>query len=173
MRKTLPTVKPLIEALQLADLVVRRRFRTERSEIACRRQPRRGERGGAQQWSALTAWVHPGPRTSDSLTGRRAPPPTPPRAGCGRWRPPCCSHRSLEVLGLRILTQGRPHGASHPPTPSIPPHVLTSLHPRFRTTGLHRSRLFGGNIGSPTNPSTPPHRPLYAVAPITTLDIPS
>jgi len=27
MRKTLPTVKPLIEALQLADLLVRRQFR--------------------------------------------------------------------------------------------------------------------------------------------------
>ena len=70
----LPTVKPLIEALQLADLRVRRPFRTERSEIDCHRQPRRGERGGAHQWSVLTAWVHPGPMTSDSLTGRRAPP---------------------------------------------------------------------------------------------------
>ena len=74
MRTTLPTVKPLIEALQLADLTVRRPFRTERSEIDCRRPPRRGERGGAHQWSELAAWVHPGPMTSDSLTGRRAPP---------------------------------------------------------------------------------------------------
>ena len=39
MRTTLPTVKPMIEALQLADLTVRRRFRTERSEIDCAGSP--------------------------------------------------------------------------------------------------------------------------------------
>ena len=61
MRLTLPTVKPLIEALQLADLPVRRQFRVV----------------GAY------CLGHPGPMTSDSLTGRRAPPRRPASCGAG------------------------------------------------------------------------------------------
>ena len=59
MRIASPTVKPLIEALQLADLLS----------------------VDSLDWSVLAAWVHPGPRTSDYLTGRRAPPRHPALSG--------------------------------------------------------------------------------------------
>src|SRR4051812_20017618 len=78
MRKTLPTVKPLIEALQLADVPVRRRFRVVG---ACPSLgPSRTEDLGLPDWAQS-----------------RAAPCRLVRLRCTQV-PPCCSHRSLEVL---------------------------------------------------------------------------
>jgi hypothetical protein len=56
MRKTLPTVKPLIEALQLADPVVRRRFRVVGAYLSL--GPSRTEDLGFPDW-AQRPTAHP------------------------------------------------------------------------------------------------------------------
>ena len=77
MRNPLPTVKHLIEALQLADLIVRRRFRVVGAYCL---GPSRTDDLGFPDWAQS-----PAARPASCGRGAAAPPPA---ARIGAWKSP-------------------------------------------------------------------------------------
>ena len=99
MSKPFPTVKHLIEALQLADLIVRRRFRVVG---ACRLGPSRTDDLGLPDWAQSPAAprCHVQPRCAGGH----------PAARIGAWKSSDSAHRPKAVR--------KAHRTRHlPPTP--------------------------------------------------------
>ena len=96
MRFTLPTVKPLIEALQLADLLVRRQFRMVGAYCL---GPSRTEDLGSPDWAQS-------PAASRRLVRLRRG-GGPPAARIGAWKSYDSAHRP-KAAGLAHRTHATP-----------------------------------------------------------------
>ena len=95
MSNPFPTVKPLIEALQLADLKVRRPFRVVG---ACRLGPSRTEDLGLPDWAQSPAAP---PRLARERSGG-----SPPAARIGAWKSSDSAHRP-KAAGTAHRTHNR------------------------------------------------------------------